>query len=348
MSSQVQNSGINSIGAVDAWMKIISANVTGSAVTGYKGQNVEFSQVLSSMTSGPIEPTDGYGSVDPVQNPDSGIKIASTDTDFSQGTVQATNQASNLAINGDGFFMVSKTPVAQSMDDITFTRNGDFHWEELPGTVKDANGNLVKGVGTFRLVNSDGQFVQGWQSPVVDQVRPFDTAPAENQGTTLGDLSTTTTPSTPGGPPVQVPLQGIQLDLARNPDAANNITFDSKGLVRVDGNAPIDLQNNQTSIYVTVVKFANQAGLERSGGADFKYDPAVGQMFSGVAGVGNQPPGKVVGSANTITPSALENANTSINVTIPEITLAQKTFTASTKIVFVANAMIDDANGLVH
>jgi flagellar hook protein FlgE len=99
---------------------------------------------------------------------------------------------------------------------------------------------------------------------------------------------------------------------------------------------------------VALTKFANQDGLRREGGANFSYDVVAGEMFTGVAGTGNTPvPGRIVGSTNVLTPGAIENANTSINTTMPEITLAQKSFSAATKIVSVGNTMIDDANQLV-
>lgn len=346
--SMIHVAGLNTIGAIDQWMKVISSNVTGSTVTGYRGTQVEFGDVLEVMQRGAAKPTDGYGSVDPIQHADSGIMIKGTTTDFTQGTIQQTGQASNLAITGDAFFVLSRVPVPRSMDDIVFTRNGDFHFEFLPGTLRDPQGNLVKGVGTFRLVNKDGLFVQGYNIPAIENVRPFGTPPEESQGTDLQSLSTITVPDGPGQNPRRIPLQNIQLDLARNPDAANNISFDSQGLVRVKGVEPRDLANNPASMYVALTKFANQGGLDRkNSGADFTYDIVAGEMFTGVAGTGNAVPGRIVGSTNVITPQALENANTSINTTMPEITLAQKSFSAASKIITVGNNMIDDANQLV-
>lgn len=347
--SQIHTAGLNTIGAIDQWMKTISANVTGSTVSGFRGERVEFGEVLEMMTRSGAKPTDGYGSVNPIQSADSGVMIKGTETDFSQGSIQQTGEASNLAINGDAFFIVSRVPVPRTMDDIQFTRNGDFHWEFLKGTLRDADGKEIPGVGTFRLVNADGMFVQGYNYPVVENQRPFQTPPEESQGTDLESLSTITVPDAPGQNPRRITLQNIQLDLARNPNAANNITFTADGLVHVGGVEPRDLANNQANMYVALTKFANQDGLNRNGGgAYFSYDVVAGEMFTGVAGTGNTPqPGRIVGSTNVLTPGAIENSNTSINTTMPEITLAQKSFSAATKIVSVGNTMIDDANQLV-
>jgi flagellar hook protein FlgE len=238
--------------------------------------------------------------------------------------------------------------VPRTIDDIQFTRDGDFHFEFLPGSLRNPDGTPVDGVGTYRLVNKDGMFVQGYNSPVVENIRPFGTPPEESQGTDLEALSTITVPDAPGQNPRRLILQNIQLDLARNPSAANQISFDPQGLVHVGGVEPRDLANNPANMYVALTKFANQQGLDRSGGgAYFSYDVVAGEMFTGVAGVGNDGRNRVVGATNTLTPGAIENSNTSINTTMPEITLAQKSFSAATKVISVGNTMIDDANQLV-
>lgn len=347
--SQIQIAGLNTIGAIDQWMKIIGSNVTGAVVTGFKGTEAEFGQVLESMTRGPIKPTTGYGSVDPISNPDSGIMIKGTHTDWGQGTIQSTGNAANVAINGDAFFAVSKSPVPTSMDDVLFTRNGDFHWEYIADTNhKDPQGKVIPGIGTYRLVNSDGYFAQGYSYPVIEGRRDFGFPPEETQGTDLANLSTTTVPDVDGQAAKQVPMAALTLDQVRNPDAANHITFNAQGLVHVNGVEPRDLVGNKSNMFLTLVKFSNNDGLQRVGGGPyFKYDIVAGNMFAGVAGNANDPPGKIVGASNVITPGAIENANTSINTTMPEITLAQKSFSAATKIVQVGNSMIDDANNLV-
>jgi flagellar hook protein FlgE len=352
--SMIHNAGLNTIGAIDQWMKVISANVTGSTVTGFRGSKVEFGNVLEMVQRGSAKPTDGYGSVNPIQHADSGIMIKGTTTDFSQGTIQETGNPTNLAINGDAFFIVSRVPVPRSNDDVFFTRNGDFHFEFLPGDLRDAEGKPVAGVGTYRLVNSDGMFVQGFTSPVVNVQRPFGTPPEETSGVDVTGLSALTVGDAPGQQPRRVNLQNIQLDLARNPDAANNITFTPQGLLMVNGAEPIDLANNQANMHVALAKFNNQQGLDRTGGgAYFQYDTVAGEITVGVAGTGNGngqdgQRARLIGDKNVLTAGALENSNTSINTTMPEITLAQKSFSAATKIISVGNTMIDDANGLIR
>lgn len=336
MTSQIHTAAFNTIAAVDQWMKVIGNNVTGSTVTGYKGSKVEFGEVLNAQIRGGAKATDGYGSVNPIQRSDSGIKVIGTSTDFSQGSLTATSNPTNMAIDGDAFFVLSRVPVPRSIEDLVFTRNGDFHMEFIKGDVKDT--------GTNRLVNSEGLFVQGYNYPVSAD-RPFELPPAEAQGDGQSAFNTQV-PALNGQPPLSVGIQNLQLDHVRNPDAANNVSFKTTGLMLVKGAEPRDLANNDANMYVALAKFSNSQGLIREGGgAYFKYDVVAGRIMTGTAGNEQNGP---IGNSNVIRSSALETANTSINTTLPEITLAQKSFSATSKLISVGNTMIDDVNGLVR
>lgn len=334
--SQVHNAVFNTLGAVDSWMKTISQNITGSTVTGYRGQQVEFGEVLNMQVRGGAKPTDGYGSVNPIQRGDSGVRITGIRTDFSQGSITQTNEPTHLAISGDAFFVLSRVPVPRSMDDLVFTRDGSFSFEFIEGP--------VAGTGTHRLVNKDGYFVMGTNTPV-GAGRPFGTAPEESNGTDLNAFSSVVfDAANPQGAAVQ--MQNMQLDTVRNPNL-NGFSFTPQGMVQIAGNPPRDLANNEANMHVMLAKFANPQGLTRKGGgAYFGYDVVAGQINAGTASDGR--PGKVIGRDNVLQAGAIEQANTSINTVMPELTLAQKSFSAASKIISVGNTMIDDVNGLVR
>ena len=86
-----------------------------------------------------------------------GMSLGSVDTQFSQGALEATGVTTDLAIQGDGFFVIKRG------DQRMYTRSGAFHF--------DADG---------RLVNGDGLAVQGWMNNVTS---------SSNQVTSLlGDI----------------------------------------------------------------------------------------------------------------------------------------------------------------
>ena len=115
-----------------------------------------------------------------------------------------------------------------------------------------------------------------------------------------------------------------------------------------------------TGVHIGIVKFANNDGLSKTrGSSQFNYSEAAGDIIVGYAG---QDKGKtidtnrgvedigtsIIGTENTIIPSALEASNTSITESLPDLTIAQKSFTSNTKVVNVGNSIVDDLNGLIR
>jgi len=115
-----------------------------------------------------------------------------------------------------------------------------------------------------------------------------------------------------------------------------------------------------TGIHLAITKFANNQGLAKTrGSSQFQYTEAAGDIIVGYAGQdrgkiidtrrGTESTGSsIIGSENTIIPSALEASNTSITEALPDLTIAQKSFTSNTKVVNVGNTIVDDLNGLIR
>jgi flagellar hook protein FlgE len=115
-----------------------------------------------------------------------------------------------------------------------------------------------------------------------------------------------------------------------------------------------------TGIHIAIAKFANDNGLQKTrGSSQFQYTEAAGDIITGYAGQdkgkqidtrrGTETTGSsIVGTENTIIPNALEASNTSITEALPDLTIAQKSFTSNTKIVNVGNTIVDDLNGLIR
>ncbi len=67
-----------------------------------------------------------------------GVRVSSTPKDFSQGTIEVTSNATDLAIQGEGFFQV-KMPDGS----LAYTRAGNFHIDN-DGNLTDPNGRLLE------------------------------------------------------------------------------------------------------------------------------------------------------------------------------------------------------------
>ena len=134
-------SGISGLRAHQQMMDVTGNNIANVNTTGYKSSSVEFEDTLSQTISGGGAATATAGGTNPVQI-GLGVQVVGTRMDFTQGSNQATGVKSNMLINGDGFFAVTKN--GQTM----YTRNGNFAVDdqghlttpdgaELMGTITD-------------------------------------------------------------------------------------------------------------------------------------------------------------------------------------------------------------------
>ncbi|HXM05915.1 MAG TPA: flagellar hook-basal body complex protein, partial [Candidatus Acidoferrum sp.] len=120
---------------------VISNNIANVGTVGYKGQDVEFQDLLYQSIGYPSAPTTTRGGINGEQQGD-GVMIGAVDTSFTQGGLQTTGVNTNLAINGNGFF---------ALNDIngggitTYTRDGDFSLNEAGYLYSPSNGLAVLG-----------------------------------------------------------------------------------------------------------------------------------------------------------------------------------------------------------
>jgi len=146
------------------------------------------------------------------------------------------------------------------------------------------------------------------------------------------------------------------------PDPGDVFHFDSTGGLVNDskGKDPNSAPPFNTGIHVAVTKFSNDQGLEKiRGGSQFSYTEATGGIQIGFAGMsrisqistatGLEENGtSSIGVENVMISQALESSNSSVTDALPELTVAQKTFTSNTKVVNVGNTIVDDLNGLIR
>lgn len=108
----------------------IANNLANLNTDGYKDQSLSFADLFNQMSA-----TSGNG--DPIQT-GSGVAVAGTTANFGDGTVSATGVSSNMALQGNGFFVV------QNASGTSYTRNGDFTTNSS-GQLTTASGELVMG-----------------------------------------------------------------------------------------------------------------------------------------------------------------------------------------------------------
>ena len=113
---------------------VISNNLSNVNTTGYKQQRAEFEDLLYQNIKLAGTPAT-EDTVTPVgMQMGTGVKVAATQRIFTQGNLQATDVATDIAINGEGFFRVQ-----QYDGSYAYTRDGSFKI--------DSNGQLVNSNG---------------------------------------------------------------------------------------------------------------------------------------------------------------------------------------------------------
>jgi len=148
-------SGVSGLRAHQTRMDVIGNNVANVNTVGFKSGRVTFQEIFSQTLKGASSPdtATGRGGTNPMQI-GLGLGVGAVDTITTRGSLQRTDNPTDMAIEGDGFFICK----GGSSDTFKFTRAGNFTIDKL--------GNLVTG---------SGLNVYGWQKLKSDGSGEFDT-----------------------------------------------------------------------------------------------------------------------------------------------------------------------------
>jgi flagellar hook protein FlgE len=133
-------SGVSGMKGFQTKLDVIGNNIANVNTVGFKKSRVMFQDIINQNISGATAPTNSSGGINPKQV-GLGSKIASIDTIQTPGSPMTTNIGTDLAIDGDAYFVVSPNGTAANS---YLTKAGNFSL--------DGSGNLV---------NSNGYFVMG-------------------------------------------------------------------------------------------------------------------------------------------------------------------------------------------
>jgi flagellar hook protein FlgE len=125
MSLNIALTGLN---AANEDLSVTSNNLANAATVGFKGSRTEFSDLFASTQQGVGSTAIGNG-----------VAVAEVAQQFSQGNIETTGNTLDLAVSGDGFFIVSNNGA------LNYTRDGEFQL--------NANGEIV---------NDEGQALQAY------------------------------------------------------------------------------------------------------------------------------------------------------------------------------------------
>jgi flagellar hook protein FlgE len=132
-------------------LDVIGNNIANINTVGFKSSRVTFREMLTQTIKGASRPSgEGSGGTNP-QQIGLGSSIGSIDTDFSQGNMQITGNMTDLAIEGNGFFILSDGTTRY------YTRAGAFSMDGSGHMVNPANGYKLQGI----LADDNGNINQG-------------------------------------------------------------------------------------------------------------------------------------------------------------------------------------------
>jgi len=139
--------GLSGIQAHQTRTNVVADNIANLNTTGFKARRASFQDQLAQTIKEATGPEGTISGTNPTQA-GTGVRLKSIDTTFTQGSVQNTGRETDLAIEGDGFFILS--------DGLNrfYTRDGAFAFDALGQLINPSNGMVVQG----NLANNQGNF----------------------------------------------------------------------------------------------------------------------------------------------------------------------------------------------
>jgi len=133
--------GVSGLNAHQQMMDVTGNNISNVNTIGFKSSRVTFKEMLSQTIQGASAPQANRAGTNP-QQVGLGVGVGSIDSDMSSGNLQSTGKTSDVAIQGDGFF------VLRDGNNQVYSRAGNLNFDE--------NGRLYS--------SSTGMLVQGWMA----------------------------------------------------------------------------------------------------------------------------------------------------------------------------------------
>lgn len=149
-------SGVTGLQAHQIAMDVEGNNIANVNTVGFKYSRANFEDLIYQNSRIATAPQNKHGGVNGMQV-GLGTQVQSTTKIFKQGSLQTTDKQTDIALQGDGFFMVSP----DGGKTYYYTRNGDFS--------RDSEGNFV---------DNNGLIAQGWMrdedTGEIDPTRPIE------------------------------------------------------------------------------------------------------------------------------------------------------------------------------
>jgi flagellar hook protein FlgE len=262
-------SGITGLRQHQTLMDVVGNNIANVNTTGFKSSSVVFEDTLSQMMRAASPPNGGTGGINPAQV-GLGVQLGAINTNFAQGSAQNTGRATDLMIQGDGFFVLKNGNTEQ------YTRAGAFNFDTT-GTLVNPEGMRVQGwsavngavdtnVAPSDIVLPAGTLIKPQPSTTVTLAGNIQVDPANADVLTLGQtvydgqglahpLTITLTNDGSGGYTVDI-TDAVGGETATQ----GSVSFDATGAITVNTPPSVTLADGTTTVTVDMSKVSKYGG----------------------------------------------------------------------------------------
>lgn len=351
-------SAVSGLTAHQTAMDVIGNNIANIDTVGFKSSSVDFSEAFTQTSrladdSTPIGMEVGLGT-----------RVVGTTTDFGQGALQRTDVPSDVAISGNGFFIVNTlnpSSLSSSTGNTYLTRAGDFV-VDVNGYLRTPDGFYVQGYSTDTSLNTATATIASAIGETVSSGvigSGFGTVYLDANGNvvsagTPGALTTIASDYNPDMPPLlgtsvsSAALTSIRIPqtittgiVSAGPppvvssEAVTNYSIGTNGAITVVG-------ADGTSVtigYLPLATVTNNAGLSTVGSGYYQQTQASG------APVVSQPS---VGTTGSLQSGALELSNADVAEQFSEMIIIQNGYNANAKVITTSSQMLQVAVNMVQ
>lgn len=168
--------GLSGLNVNQAKLNVVGNNIANVNTVAFKSTRIEFKPQFYVTDSGGSQPANDFGGTNPSQR-GLGAEVAGLEKNFLPGSIESTGKPTDLAIDGEGFFVVRS-------DQQKYTRDGTFKINPNNQVVTSA-GDIVQGY----AVDKDFQIIPGQISDLVIPLGAATTAQATTTVQFVGNLN---------------------------------------------------------------------------------------------------------------------------------------------------------------
>lgn len=317
-------SGISGLKNFQTKLDVIGNNISNVNTHGFKKGRVVFKDLVSQTQAGASGPTLGGGGVNAKQV-GLGSQLATIDTIHGTGAMQNTGRTLDIAMQGEGFFVVGKLvgeaddePLIGGFTGASYTRAGNFYMDQ-------------EGF----LVNSNGDYVIGWEAGAGDAPElPDDIVSPDGavvnhaplQGDDAVELTELKWSAEDTGGLQTEDMTGGRIWI---PADAQSMTIAEDGTVTyVSAEGVLNFAGQ-----LMVAKFPNAEGLTKQGSNYYQVSANSGDAQFGT--------GSSFGIGKTVA-GFLEMSNVDLSEEFTEMIVAQRGFQATSRIITTSDEILQE------